>query len=149
MKSLYHPETLKEVLTRIDNLKVDSSANWGKMNSSQMMEHCARTLEFATGKTKEPRLLIGYLLGGFFKTQYYNEKPWRQNSPTSKSFTVVDQPQFEASKLRLINLIKEFSNGGPEKCTTHPSPFFGKLTPEQIGMGTYKHLDHHLLQFGN
>ena len=41
-----------------------------------------------------------------------------------------------------------FVNGGPRVCTTHPHPFFGRLTPAEWAIQQYKHLDHHLRQFG-
>ncbi|MFD1127776.1 DUF1569 domain-containing protein [Paenibacillus provencensis] len=31
---------------------------------------------------------------------------------------------------------------------TNPHPFFGKLTSEEWSIGLYKHLDHHLKEFG-
>jgi Protein of unknown function (DUF1569) len=41
-----------------------------------------------------------------------------------------------------------FAKGGAEGCTKHPHNFFGKLTPLEWATGMYKHLDHHLRQFG-
>ncbi|MEI9911278.1 MAG: DUF1569 domain-containing protein [Bacteroidota bacterium] len=32
--------------------------------------------------------------------------------------------------------------------SSEPHPFFGKLTKEEWSKGTWKHLDHHLQQFG-
>ncbi|OYU96311.1 MAG: hypothetical protein CFE21_07895 [Bacteroidetes bacterium B1(2017)] len=148
MKSLYDIETLAEVLDRVSQIKADTTPIWGKMNAAQMMEHCARALDFVTGKTKPPRTLLGYILGSFIKTQYFNDTPWRKNSPTSKQYLVVDDRSFLRGKDRLERLLKEFSLGGMANCTTHPSPFFGKLTAQQHGLGQYKHIDHHLKQFG-
>jgi hypothetical protein len=148
MKSLYTIQSLSEILSRIDKLTPTTTPIWGKMNVAQMMEHCARALDQATGKMKEPRLLIGYLLGSFMKSMYYSDKPWPRNTKTAPSYLVTEQPEFEQAKKRLRELVTEFSEGGPAKATTHPSPFFGHLTPEQHGLGQYKHLDHHLAQFG-
>lgn len=148
MKSLYEKTNLQEINSRIEKLKSDMIPVWGKMNAAQMMEHCARALDFSTGKIKPPRLFIGYILGPIFKKQYYNDEPTRKNSPTAPNFIVANQQDFEKAKSRLLNLLKEFSEGGEAKCTTHPSAFFGKLTPAQHGMGQYKHIDHHLQQFG-
>ena len=44
--------------------------------------------------------------------------------------------------------MREFHQGGEAKCTRHPHPFFGALTPAEWSRGMYKHLDHHLRQFG-
>ncbi len=149
MKTLYDIENLGEIISRIERINPDTQALWGKMNAAQMLEHCARALDFATGKTgKKPRMIIGYILGGLFKPMYYNDKPWARSTKTAPMYVVADTPHFEKSKQRLINLAKEFGLGGPQKCTPHPSPFFGHLTPEQHGLGQYKHLDHHLKQFG-
>jgi len=61
---------------------------------------------------------------------------------------VKDDPDFEVERERLCGLIDRFATGGPAACTTHPHAFFGRLTPEQWSMIMYKHLDHHLRQFG-
>jgi hypothetical protein len=148
MKSLYDQEILKEMMNRVEKLTPSTTANWGKMNVAQMMEHCSRALEFSAGKTKPSRLFIGYILGPLFKSMYYNDKPWGRSTQTAPNYMVTDHPEFEATKKRLTGLMKEFSEGGESKCTRHPSPFFGKLTPEQHGLGQYKHLDHHFQQFG-
>jgi hypothetical protein len=45
-------------------------------------------------------------------------------------------------------LIDRFAAAGPQGCTTHPHAFFGSLTPDEWAILMYKHLDHHLRQFG-
>jgi hypothetical protein len=70
------------------------------------------------------------------------------NSPTIPAVRITDEKEFEFERSELKRKIRAFQANGPEKCTTNPHPFFGKLTPEQWGKGTYKHLDHHLKQFG-
>ena len=48
----------------------------------------------------------------------------------------------------MIVKVRQFSEGGESRSTRHPHPFFGSLTPQAWSRGMYKHLDHHLLQFG-
>jgi len=48
----------------------------------------------------------------------------------------------------LCALIDRFAVGGPQCCTKHPHTFFGQMTPEEWATLMYKHLDHHLRQFG-
>lgn len=148
MKSLYSPQTLQEIESRIGKLTAESKPVWGKMNSAQMLEHCARGLDLATGRANPPRALIGRLIGSFMKKKFYNDSPWAKNIPTDPSFLVSEFQEFEQAKNRLLTLAKEFSEGGETKCSRHPNPFFGKLTPAQQGLGQYKHLNHHLEQFG-
>ena len=148
MKSLYDQTTLQEVISRIEKLTPQTKALWGKMNSAQMLAHSIEPLKISTGKIIEPRLFIGRILAPFFKKGYYNDKPWPKNSPTAPNFIMADEKDFEKEKANLIAIITEFSKGGEAKCSKHPNPFYGKLTPEQQGLGQYKHLDHHLQQFG-
>jgi transposase InsO family protein len=49
---------------------------------------------------------------------------------------------------RLSGLIDKFAAGGAAGCTRNPHSFFGKMTPEEWAILMYKHLDHHLRQFG-
>lgn len=148
MKSIYSPEALEEILLRIDKLTPDSKSLWGKMNAAQMLAHCVEPLKIATGKINEPRMLIGILLAPFLKKGYYNDKPWPKNSPTAPKFIMAYEKDFEKEKANLKAIVTEFSEGGEAKCTRHPNPFYGKLSPAQHGLGQYKHLDHHLQQFG-
>lgn len=148
MKNLFQPEAVHEITDRFEKLSPQSTAKWGKMNVGQMLAHCAAALEMATGDKKLPRLFIGRILGPFVKANYVGEKPFPQNSPTAKEFIITDERDFETEKKKVLNLIDRFSKGGVEKCTTNPHSFFGKLTPDEWSVSMYKHLDHHLRQFG-
>jgi hypothetical protein len=77
-----------------------------------------------------------------------NEEPFRKNSPTAKSLIVADEREFDKEREQLSRLIDKFVSGGAAGCTKHPHSFFGKMTPEEWAVLTYKHLDHHLRQFG-
>ena len=148
MKNVFQPDALQEVNQRINKLQPNSQRQWGKMDVAQMFAHCSAALEVAAGKKFPPRIFIGRILAPFFRSVFSNDKPFKQNMPTDKSFLIIDQRNFEREKARLIDLVNQFSTGGEAICTTHPHPFFGKLTPNEWGTGMYKHLDHHLRQFG-
>jgi hypothetical protein len=148
MKNLFQTEAFDEIIQRINKLTPDSARLWGKMEVAQMLAHCTASMEVATGLKTPPRMFIGRILGPFLKSHFTNDKPLKKNSPTDKSFLVIDQRNFEKEKARLVDIITRFSRGGPEKVTRHSHSFFGKLTPMQWGKGMYKHLDHHLKQFG-
>ena len=148
MQNLYQPEATTAILTRIENLKPDAAKQWGKMDVSQMMAHCSAALEVATDQKKIPRIFIGRILGPLFKSSYHNDKPFSKGSPTADDFVITDTRDFEKEKARLTKLVKQFAEGGEAKCTKEPHSFFGPLTPEEWGIGMYKHMDHHLRQFG-
>ena len=72
----------------------------------------------------------------------------RRNSPTVREFVISETSDFETECGQLNALIDRFAAAGPSGCATHPHPFFGKLTPDEWAQLMYKHLDHHLRQFG-
>jgi hypothetical protein len=148
MRSLFEKEAADEILTRIDNLQPSIQRQWGKMDVAQMMAHCSGALDMASGKLDLPRLFIGRLIGPMVRPIYSNEKPFSQNSPTDPKLVVSDQRDFQKEREQLKLKVREFQQGGEETCTRHPHPFFGTLTPYEWGRGMYKHLDHHLRQFG-
>ncbi len=113
-----------------------------------MLAHCSKALEMATGEKNLPRVFIGRILGGLFKKNFSNEKPFNKNGPTDKTFKITGQRNFEIEQQKVKDFIQKFQTGGEGKCTTYPHPFFGKLTPTEWSIGMYKHLDHHLRQFG-
>lgn len=119
------------------------------MNVSQMLAHCNVILETAMGRNFPKRIFIGKLIGPFFKTGLFKtEKPFPKNTPTDTSYVISNEQGFDAEKSKILGLIQEFYDGGPAKCTAHPHPFYGKLTPEEWSVHQFKHLDHHLRQFG-
>ncbi|MFM7017148.1 MAG: DUF1569 domain-containing protein [Bacteroidota bacterium] len=148
VKSLYDKSVCEELINRLHNLTPVSEQLWGKMNVSQMLAHCKVGVEVAMGQKTVKRVFIGYLLGPLFKATFYNEKPFEKNWATADLFLMKGDYDFENEKNQLIQHIQTFSNNGPSKCTKAPHGFFGHLTPEQWGIGMYKHLDHHLRQFG-
>jgi hypothetical protein len=148
MKNLFERETINEVLARIDNLQPATQRQWGKMDVAQMMAHCSATLDVACGQLNLPRLFIGRLLGPFVKPIYTNEKPFSRSSPTDPKLVVADQRDFLREQEQLKLKVRQFHEGGEGHCTRHPHPFFGALPPQDWARGMYKHLDHHLRQFG-
>jgi hypothetical protein len=149
MKNMFDTATTAEVKERLGQLTPQSKREWGTMSAAQTVAHCSLAMENALGDTKPPRVLIGRVLGPVIKKfALGNDVPMRKNSPTAPSLIVSDDRDLEAEKLRLTGLIDRFSQGGAAVCTQHAHAFFGKLTPEQWAELTYKHLDHHLRQFG-
>ncbi|MCM3781954.1 DUF1569 domain-containing protein [Neobacillus mesonae] len=148
MKNIFNQTDTVEILNRIDKLSPNSRPQWGKMDVAQMLAHCSSFQDIAMGNTFPPRGWLGVLIGRFVKPIFFNDKPPARNMSTIPTILIVEEKEFETEKEKLKQKIITFQNNGPEKCTSHPHSFFGKLTPEQWGKGVYKHLDHHLNQFG-
>lgn len=148
MKNLFEKEAADEVIERIGTLQPTSSRRWGKMDVAQMMAHCSITMDIASGRLNLPRIFIGRLIGPLLKSIYSNEKPLPKNGPTGKELIVDDRRDFAREQEQLRVKVRQFQEGGVARCTRHPHPFFGSLTPQAWSRGMYKHLDHHLRQFG-
>jgi len=148
MNTLFQPIVAQTVKQRIESLRPTSQRHWGKMNVAQMIAHCSAALEAATGDSFPPRMFLGRLLGPLLKANLTNDKIFRKNTPTVKSFVFTDERDFETEKTKLLALIDKFVERGEAGVTKHPHAFFGSLTPDEWSSGMYKHLDHHLRQFG-
>lgn len=149
MKTLFGPAVVEEVKSRLGTVHLDSPRQWGKMNVAQAVAHCANSMEMAVGDLRPPRVMIGRILGPLIRrVALGNERPMERNSPTAPELRISDERDLDAERERLLALIDRFSAGGAAQCTPHPHTFFGRLTPEQWAELMYKHLDHHLRQFG-
>jgi hypothetical protein len=149
MKSLFDAVIATEIKKRIARLEPTSQRQWGKMNAAQAMAHCATAMEWAVGDSFVPRMFVGRILGPLAKSKVLkDEVPMGRNAPTAKSLVVADERDLEKERQRLCALVERFSEGGPQACTEHAHTFFGPLTPEEWARLMYKHLDHHLRQFG-
>ena len=149
MKNLFDPAVANEIKARSAKLSPASARQWGTMTPAQAVAHCSAGLDMALGNLRPPRKFIGRLLGTIIKPfALRDDQPMRRNSPTVDELVMNDDRDLAVERARLCQLIDSFTAGGPAACTTHPHAFFGHLTPDEWSILMYKHLDHHLRQFG-
>lgn len=149
MQSLFDRNTYHDVINRIDLLNENSRPKWGKMNVNQMIKHCQMPLLVANGKIEleEDIGFVKKLMMKLYKTNMYNDKPWPKNLGTPKRFKIEDTDDFEKEREKLKIIISEFHEKALNiRWPAHP--YFGKFTTDQWGKLQYKHLEHHLHQFG-
>lgn len=148
MKTIFDPATHEELLQRLGKLTPAAGRQWGKMSPAQMMEHTARALEMATGDVPMKQHIMGKLIGWAFKGKFLGEEPFPKNSPTGPTLIIDDEPNFDATRQRLSELITKFHGMGEGGVDGHVHGFFGRLNGRQWGETQFKHVDHHLRQFG-
>ena len=138
-----------EIINRIDELHPNSKPMWGKMSVAQMQAHCIKPIEVSLGTHKPGHSLLGKLLGKRFKNKMMQESwQFKKNMPTVKSFVVKEEPDFYESQKALKNAIEKIVLADKNETAATPHPFFGKMSVDEWGILGYKHLDHHLRQFG-
>ncbi len=148
MKNLFEKSVYQEMIDRINSLSPVATASWGKMNVGQMLTHINRAFKVPLSEKPLKRTLLGYLVGWYFKKDMMGEKPWRRNLPTASYLTVTDDRDFQKEKTLLLELLGQFFSKGPDGVGIYPHPIFGRLSSQEWGVSMYKHLDHHLQQFG-
>ena len=148
MKGIFNKNDNEELIKRIDQLSVDSRPLWGKMNVAQMLAHCQQPIRVAFGLSEPTRTLFGRLFGNIAKKKLLSDRPWRKNLPTDRTFIIADSRDFEKEKENLKNLVRKFHDDGPGALSKRPHPFFGNMSTEDWDRMSWKHLDHHLQQFG-
>ncbi len=147
MQTLFDATTDAQLISRVEALHKDSQPLWGKMSVAQMLAHCQSFFELYFGELKLKQSIIGRLFGNMAKKRLLTEKPMSKNLPTAKEFIVNDKRDFTIEREKIISWLNRFAKEG--KAVSPPiHPFFGQLTAEEWGKLAYKHLDHHLQQFG-
>jgi Protein of unknown function (DUF1569) len=146
LKNLYDSIVKQEIIGRTNRLTLQSQPQWGKMNAGQMLAHLQMPMGVAVGTHKLPRTLFGRIVGPLAKPMMYNPKPFKHNMPTDKSFIMTGKEKdFEKEKQSFLNLVSNFKE---ENIVNEIHPFFGRMTKDQWSKAMYKHIDHHLQQFG-
>lgn len=148
MNRLFDEVQCREIINRINKLSGDSNASWGKMNVSQMLAHTEVPLLLALGEIKIRKTLIGLLLGRYAKKKLLKNEIFKKNLPTVKEFAVKDKKDFELEKINLIKTVEKYTKADSVMLSKNKHPFFGYLKPAEWDTLMFKHLDHHLRQFG-
>ncbi len=148
MKNLFDTAVYREVQERLQQLQPGSTRRWGKMTVGQMLAHCRAAFRVPLSEQQPPKLYPFALVGWLFKKKLYNDEPWKQGLPTAPAFIIRDEREFDRERTALLSLLQQFHEGGPARAERIVHPVFGRFTGEQWGMAMYKHLDHHLRQFG-
>jgi len=147
MKSLWDTEARREIVERIGRLTPDNERRWGKMNCPTMVGHLADGLRMTLGERDlgPPRgpyrfAPIRYLM--------IHVVPW----PKGKAKAPVEPRPRQTSDWEdlhgdLLALIDRAAQT-PADAFGATHFLFGRMTQRDWGVLVYRHLDHHLQQFG-
>jgi hypothetical protein len=146
-KTLMHdPGRGAEVRRRVQALTPEAKPLWGKMSVDQMLHHVNLVLAEALGEHRAapnvrglPKPLVRWVIINL---------PWGKGAPTRPDMRIPqgDRYDFSQEKERCLSMIDRFL-AKPMSETWPPSANFS-MTGRHWSQLQYKHLNHHLTQFG-
>jgi hypothetical protein len=149
LPNIYTRAVISELESQIQSLDASTTPLWGKMNVAQMLAHCNVTYEMVVdNKHPKPVAFVRFLAELFAKKQVISERPYQKNSRTAPIFLKVDQEDFDLQKSRHLQYLLDVEKMRSASFEGIESISFGRLTAEEWNNLMYKHLDHHLTQFG-
>ncbi|HLA62974.1 MAG TPA: DUF1569 domain-containing protein [Rhodothermales bacterium] len=146
MPTLFDPTARAALLDRVDRLTPDARRVWGKMSLGQMLAHTAGQLRLGLGEMPVKRMRTPYGFPVLRQLAIY-VVPWPKGAPSAPELLAVPPAEVEAGKAAVRECAERFGALGPD----HPWPLhpaFGRLSRRAWGVLSWRHLDHHLRQFG-
>ncbi|MAU72217.1 MAG: hypothetical protein CML04_08985 [Pseudozobellia sp.] len=149
IKNVFDRKVSEELVSRINQLTPSTTNLWGKMNVSQMLAHCNVTYDLVyTDKYPKPTGLKKVLIKLLAKKVVTGPKPYKKNMRTAPVFLVSDDKDFDKERDLLIGNVEKTQQLGAAHFHNKESHSFGPLTTDEWNTLFYKHIDHHLQQFG-
>jgi Protein of unknown function (DUF1569) len=148
-ENIFSTETADKFTSRINNLSATTQPEWGKMDVGQMMAHCNVSYEMAFDENyKKSNGFLRFILKNLVKKGLVNESPLKKNSSTAAEMVVKESKNFDTEKNKLVEYVNHLVKKGENYFDGKDHPGFGVMTKNEWNNFYYKHLDHHLTQFG-
>ncbi len=148
MTTLFDPTVNAEICNRIAKLEPSSKPRWGKMNVAQMLTHTYLSLQVSFGNIELKPGILGTFFRGISRRILLGSKPFPKHLPADKKVLTKEAGIFSEERQRLENAVRMYLEKGPAGLSKKPHNIIGKISPEESAFISYKHLDHHLRQFG-
>lgn len=150
IRNIFTKVVTDELIDRVEKLTPQSEPLWGKMNVAQMLAHCCVSYElfYEMDKFPKPGKIMKFIIRLLAKPQVVGEKPYPKNGRTAPVFMITDEREFKKEKDRLVAYLIKTQQLGELYFDGRESLSFGKLSAAEWNTLFYKHLDHHLTQFG-
>ena len=154
MRTLQQPETRASIESRLASLTPDTPRRWGRMTASRMVCHLTDAFRGVLGERTgtapaRPAPLLGRTIMKW--VALYAPLPWPRGLPTA---AIADQERggtpptsFDADLAALRAVTGRFVRELPA-VASRPHFVFGPLTEAQWARWGFRHMDHHLRQFG-
>src|SRR3954452_14794776 len=146
MISIWQDDARRDLSDRVGALVWDRRASWGKFTAPKMVCHLADSLRMAMGEltVKPKRLPIRYPP---LKQLIIYVAPFPKGAPTAPELLTREPRDWTSDVADLQALLdRAAATSTPDRWPEHPA--FGSLSKRAWGVLIYRHMDHHLRQFG-
>ncbi|MBP8822922.1 MAG: hypothetical protein KBH07_04715 [Flavobacteriales bacterium] len=142
-----------QLIARIHRITPGTRPQWGTMNAAQMLAHCSKAYDALYDADHQRRWppakgLKRFMLKLLVKGTVCGPKPYPRNGRTAPSFVVADHRELEHECTKLVNYLNKVQSAGAASFQGKASASFGPLNVNEWNTLFYKHLHHHLTQFG-
>lgn len=148
-RRLSNPADRLPLLERLGQLRPDSQRRWGTLDVGRMLAHLADAFRVAMGEVPEPTTSRStpLRLAPFRWLALRLPFPLPRNAPSNPAFFVTPADEFEKNRSALLEAIKRFL-AAPEERFRVEHPLFGTMRRDDWDLLAWRHIDHHLQQFG-
>ncbi|HVH54796.1 MAG TPA: DUF1569 domain-containing protein [Vicinamibacterales bacterium] len=146
-KTIFDPVHRDELVERLNRLTPDAKAQWGKMTAARMLCHLSDSLRVASGEIPA-KFHRGPLANPIVRWLMAYVVPFpRGKAETAPEMLVTKPADWYADLSTARELLRVAAQRGPDgQWARHPA--FGDMSGALNGVFIYKHVDHHLRQFG-
>jgi hypothetical protein len=147
MATIWEVSTRDELRRRFARLKPETRPGWGKMSAGQMVRHCTVAMDMMTGAaTVAPK--PGPFRNPVMRYLIVHVLPWPKGAPTAPELIMPEYKGAWTSDIAALGKsLESIATRGPEG-SFEEHPAFGRLSSKSLGVLVWRHLDHHLRQFG-
>lgn len=147
MKTIADPATLERLVERLEALPPEAPSNWGTFTVGEMLCHltdAAASVMTQGGTTPSRRPFLKWFA-------LRAPLAWPRNLPTPDEVNPKARgtvpTEFESDRRRAIDSLRALAaTPATELANGHGA--FGPMAPEDWFIWAYRHVDHHLRQFG-
>lgn len=149
LPNAFDAEVTQSLLARLERLTPDAQPRWERLNAAEMMTHCAVAYALLLGdRTESLSFPMKVLNRWVFKWKVVSARPYPENGPTPTSPVSADAIVFETERATLSRYIRTVHAYSASDMEGRKHPLFGPLGAQEWSTLFWKHLDHHLRQFG-
>ena len=149
MKTLWNPQSRSALSARINRLTPQTPPLWGRMNADEMVAHVTRGMRMGLGEieTHTRKTILRFWPFKHVFVYCLSFPKGKAKAPRELVTRGTTVGEWSASVAALQATLDRFATLEPRaKWPAHP--VFGPLTGRAWGALGWRHLDHHLRQFG-